>query len=467
MKSLLKIYGKYIGFTWVIMLLLMITNISILGWIMFEQFVQAEPVFSRGVSRMEEIGFEEAAEGGLILTREGEDYLVENEFLFLMVLDEKGDQILAWNLPEEIKDHYTAGEIASFSRWYLEDYPVRVWNTEKGLLVAGREKSSIWKYSLEFSEDFMRHIGTYFRRALEINLLVIICVIVFLGYRYYRSLHPLAEGIAALSANRRVHLSEKGVTSHLAVQVNQTSDILEKQREALNKRDAARTEWIAGVSHDIRTPLAMIIGYAAELEENENLCEEDQGRAAAIKVHSLKIRQLIEDLNLTSKLEYHMQPLRTKSFYPAALLRRLTAEKINGGLKEQYELSLEIDDSLEGVAIQGDEALIGRAIGNLLNNSICHNPAGCHISISGRKEGDNCVLQISDDGCGIPDEIITALEQENNEGVQRWKEETEVEPQRKKPHIMGLRIAKQIALAHKGGFQIKEEGHTVKITLPV
>lgn len=210
MKSLIKIYGKYIGFTWVIMLLLMITNLSILGWVMYELYVREESVFHYGISRLEEIGFEETTEGRLILTREGEDYLIEKKFLFLMVLDEKGDQILAWNLPKEIKEHYTAGEIASFSRWYLEDYPVKVWNTKKGLLVAGRERSSIWKYSLELSEDFMRHIGTYFCRALEINLLVIVCVIVFLGYRYYRSLHPLAEGIAALPANRRVHLRKKG-----------------------------------------------------------------------------------------------------------------------------------------------------------------------------------------------------------------------------------------------------------------
>ena len=284
---------------------------------------------------------------------------------------------------------------------------------------------------------------------------------------YYKSLRPLAEGIAALSVNQRIHLQEKGVTASLAMQVNQTSDLLERQREALNKRDAARTEWIAGVSHDIRTPLSVIVGYADELEHNESLRDEDKSRAAAIKIHSLKIKQLIEDLNLTSKLEYHMQPLRVRPFYPAALLRRLAAEKINGGLEDRYELILEISDSLEGVAFKGDEGLIARAIGNLLNNSIEHNPSGCHIFISGSREGDLCILQVSDDGCGIPREIIVSLEQENNAQEQDQREGMELAAQKKKPHIMGLRIVKQIALAHKGSFQIKEEGHTVRLALPI
>lgn len=466
MKSLLKIYGKYIGSTWVIMLLLIMTNIGIFCWIIGGHAVGGEPITARGIRKLENIGLEEELDGKLTLTKEGREYLTQNRFLFLMVLNEEGDVIYGWNLPEDFKTHYTASEIASFSRWYLNDYPVKVWSTEKGLLVAGGEKNSMWKYTMEISESFMRHIGEYFFVTLDVNLLVIVCVIVFLGYRYYKSLRPLAEGIASLSANQGTDLPEKGVTAHLAAQINQTSDLLERQREALNKRDAARTEWIAGVSHDIRTPLSVIVGYADELEHNENLSREDINRAAAIKIHSLKIKQLIEDLNLTSKLEYHMQPLRIKLFYPAALLRRLTAEKINGGLEEKYDLNLEISGSLEGMALRGDEELIARAMGNLLNNSIEHNPAGCHIFISGSREGDDCVLQVSDDGCGIPGAVKACLEQENDAHKQVQSGGIESAVQKKKPHIMGLRIVQQIVLAHKGSFQIKEEGHTVRLALP-
>ena len=86
--------------------------------------------------------------------------------------------------------------------------------------------------------------------------------------------------------------------------------MLEQQRWNLEKRDTARTEWISGVSHDIRTPLSMVMGYADNLENDAALPEEARKQAGIIKEQSLKIKTLIEDLNLTSKLEYQMQPLR-------------------------------------------------------------------------------------------------------------------------------------------------------------
>lgn len=482
MKDLLKIYGKYVVSTWGIILLLLLANIGIFIWIVGDLYAIENSLGNGGIDKLEYTGLEEI-NGELFLNQEGKDYLAERGFLFLMVLNDQGDVRYGWNLPKGFKTHYTVGEAAVFSRWYLNDYPVRVLNTEKGLLVAGREKGSIWKYHIEFSEEFMRNLGKYFRIALEVNSLAVICAILFLGFRYYKSLLPLIGGIFELSANHRVELSEKGVTARLAAQVNRTSNLLEQQRKALNKRDEARTEWIAGISHDIRTPLSVIVGYADELENKKELCEEDRDRAASIKAQSLKIKQLIEDLNLTSKLEYNMQPLRAAKFYPAALLRRLAAEKMNEGIKEQYELILEIDDSLESAALQGDEKLIARAVGNLLNNSILHNPQGCHIVISGRKEGDNCIFQVSDDGCGIPEEVIELLERDvgadkafdgQTEGLTIHFESAGEEAgeknghvSQKKPHIMGLKIVKQITLAHKGSFQIKEEGHTVQLALPL
>lgn len=486
MKSLLKIYGKYIGSTWAVILLLIMVNIGVFVWILTDQMRINDPAFIKGIRSLEVMALEENPRGELNLTLQGKEYLEENGFVFLMVLNDEGDMIYSWNLPEGFQTHYSASDIAAFTRWYLNDYPVKVWKADQGLLVAGREKSSAWKYTLEFPMNFMESIGKYVFIVLEVNLLIILLLIAFFGYRYYRSLLPLSEGIEALSDNQSIHLPEKGVTSQLAVQINQTSDILEQQREMLNKRDSARTEWIAGVSHDIRTPLSIIMGYADEMEQNEDLNEKDRNRAAVIKSQSIKIRQLIEDLNLTSKLEYHMQPIRMEAFYPAVLLRGLVAEIINEGLGEQYELNLDIDNTLEGVALNGDEKLIARAIRNLLNNSIRHNPAGCKIFATGSKKENTCVLQVADDGCGIPIEIVETLNREdaseemayeskNDQDAcqdQTDQEQQTVETQQaaqtqRKPHVMGLRITKQIALAHKGSFQIKEEGHSVQLTLPI
>ncbi|MCM1134589.1 MAG: HAMP domain-containing histidine kinase [Clostridium sp.] len=464
MKSLLKIYSRYIGVTWIIIGVLIMVNLG--GLMIFGICHMAGNafLFPKGIRGLDELISEGNPGEPFEVTEEIKEYLTEREFIFLMVLNDDGDVIGSWNKPEELKEHYTLGEVAGFTRWYLDDYPVKTLRTERGLFVAGREKDSAWKYSIEISRSMLDDALVYIQFFLALNLAVVLAVAFFLGYRYYKSLRPLSDGIGALSENKKIHLAEKGVASSLAAQINRTSDVLELQRSALEKRDTARTEWIAGVSHDIRTPLSMIMGYADELERSESLGEGERAKAAVIRSQSLKIRQLIEDLNLTSKLEYHMQPLRIRSFYPASLLRRLAAEVMNEEPGGQYELFPEIDGKLEGFAIEGDEGLMARAVRNLLNNSICHNPAGCRIFLSGRRTDDGYLVRVRDDGCGIPEEVVNYLTEE------KGREDRDIFSgesfQGKKPHIMGLRIVKQIVLAHRGVFEIQEEGRCVSLWFP-
>ena len=157
-----------------------------------------------------------------------------------------------------------------------------------------------------------------------------------------------------------------------------------------------------------------------------------------------------------------MQPLRIANFCPAALLRELTAEVINEGLEEKNDLSLMVAPKLEGFIYKGDEELIKRALRNLLGNCIRHNADGCAIQLSGKKEPDGIDIEVRDNGRGIPAEVICALTEKSMQPETGERKENV-----KNPHIMGLRIVKQIVLAHKGIFEINEEGHCVKMRLPL
>ena len=458
MKNLLQIYGKYIAVTWGIILFLIFGNIGIFIYTAGGRIIQGQSVPS-GLRILEPKLFEEAEDPYALQMQAGaEELLRENEFVFLFVLDDAGDVIFKWQYPDTFPKHYTAGEIAGFTRWYLQDYPVKVWRSDYGLLVAGREKGSVWKQSMEWSETFMDDLLLYLQVIFWANLAIILFLIGYLGYRFYRSLQPLSEGISMLSRNRKVHLSERGSLSTLTAQLNKTSDILEQQRVFLERRDSARTEWIAGVSHDIRTPLAVIVGYADQLENVEALGTREREWVEAIKIQSMNIRKLIEDLNLTSKLEYHMQPLRIREFYPAALLRSLVAQTLNEGHGEKYEINLSMESEFTGLKMQGDEELIARSVRNLIYNSIRHNPQGCEICVEGNIGSDRKTrITVSDTGKGIPQSVVDALE--DMDGQLSYGEQ--------KPHIMGLRIVKQIVLAHGGDYEIMENGHRVTLTFPV
>ena len=147
------------------------------------------------------------------------------------------------------------------------------------------------------------------------NLFLVFFMVILFGLRFYRSLRVLAVGLEQLSEEKTIRLPEKGMTELLAGQLNRTSDILTRQRERLAKREEARISWINGVSHDIRTPLSLIMGYAADLKEDASLSEAQRHLAEVMEMQSLKIKRLIEDLNLTSRLEYDMQPLRLSKIH--------------------------------------------------------------------------------------------------------------------------------------------------------
>lgn len=471
MKSLFKIYRRYIFSAAWIAGTVFLVNLLVLFGVSSYFYSQNRNNPSRG-NRLRVIQAADMLvqnpDGTVSMPEEGTAYLASSGAEFAFFLDDAGDVIWDWRLPEEIPAHFSLGEVASFTRWYLKDYPVRVWNCKDGLLVVGDSKFSASKYTVEFSRDSVKNVPYFLLALTGANLLLVLVLAVLSGYRLYASLRPVAAGIDGLASGRKVLTPEQGLAGELGKKLNQASRVLEQQRGNLEKRDTARTEWISGVSHDIRTPLSMVMGYADNLENDPALPEESRKQAGIIKEQSLKIKTLIEDLNLTSKLEYQMQPLRMEKYAPAALLRSVAVFYLNGGLAEGYALEVDIGEELEGVVLSGDVSLMTRALHNLIGNSIRHNSGG-RILLSGsllqQEPCSLCRIGVKDEGTGIPREIRDILEEKpGRKGAQEAKEGGNPVGQ---PHIMGLRIAKQIITAHGGRMDFSEDGREVILLLPV
>ncbi|MGV2787557.1 sensor histidine kinase, partial [Clostridium perfringens] len=162
--------------------------------------------------------------------------------------------------------------------------------------------------------------------------------------RVVRGIRPLIHGIHALSKEEPVQVETKGIFNDLSQSINSTSVMLQEKNDALKARDVARSNWIAGISHDIRTPLSMILGYASELEEQPELSTEHKQQAAIIRRQGERLRSLVSDLNLVSMLEYEMQPLQLKSIRLSALARQVVSDFLNNGLDERYVISLHAMD---------------------------------------------------------------------------------------------------------------------------
>ena len=273
--------------------------------------------------------------------------------------------------------------------------------------------------------------------AAALGLLMLGLVLCFwLSWRGAKRLETVANGLDALAQGQTVRLPTDGFAGELAEKLNQTGAQLQAKNEMLSRRDNARTQWIAGVSHDVRTPLALILGWAEQLEQDTLLPDSSRQKAAGIRIQCEKLRTLIDDLNLTSKLEYGAQPLRRKDLRAGPLFRQLVAQFCESPLAEHCEITLEQEEQAEQTVLSVDEALMARLLENLLNNSVRHNAKPVNITVHTRQVGERFCLTVADDGIGYPPAVLAAL--------------NAAEPAENAPHILGLYVVQQIAAAHGG-----------------
>lgn len=104
-------------------------------------------------------------------------------YAWAMVLDGDGTVIWQYDLPQNLNKHYTASEIASFSRWYLDDWPVFCWTADYGLFVAAQPRGSVWKYNIYSSAALMYAAAAGLLPTLGVLLAAVVGCCVFFSWR--------------------------------------------------------------------------------------------------------------------------------------------------------------------------------------------------------------------------------------------------------------------------------------------
>ena len=193
----------------------------------------------------------------------------------------------------------------------------------------------------------------------------------------------------------------------------------------------------------MRTLLSVILGFAGQLEDDRTFPASAREQAACIRKHGERLRSLISDLNLTSRLEYSMQPLRLETVYLVELARQAVCEFLDGSLEERYNIEFCADQESESVSILGDEALLKRALGNLLQNSIVHNPQGCRIAVSVLCGEVGITVEVTDDSAGVLAEKLKELTAGSHH-LESTDEKLNLR------HGLGVLLVRQIVEAHRG-----------------
>jgi len=457
MESAVRILKRFISTTMIISIFLLILNFVLLGVWVFRGMNkgQSPAVVVKTVAE----GLQPSLDS-YSLDASSEKLLNKNQ-AWAMLIDDRGNIAWSYMLPNELPKKYSLTDVAKLARNYLMDYPVFVWQHDEGLVVVGYPKDSLGKYQYILPTDWVSSLPLKIVYLVIGNIVLALLLSLLMGSRLIRSIRPLTYGIQALAEDKEVFIEPKGILASLAQNINITSALLKQKNESLKSRDEARSNWIAGISHDIRTPLSMILGYSSELEENNSIPAEQRQQAGIIRKQAEKLRSLVSDLNLVSMLEYEMQPLNKKTVRLSALARQIASDFLNNGLDEKYILEIEISD--ERAQVSGDERLLTRAITNLVQNSINHNPDGCKIKLQTSFDANNetCSFIVADNGKGIPqNELSNLLElpfssKRNISG--------------KHGHGLGLPMVARIAKAHQGQLVLSSDigkGLTAEIILP-
>ncbi len=287
---------------------------------------------------------------------------------------------------------------------------------------------------------------------LATDLLLLFGAYYFSKRKLLRNTEPIVAAVETLSNGKPISLHVRGELSEVADSINKASRILSKQNQA-------RANWISGVSHDIRTPLSMIIGYAEKIAGDKSASCSIREQAKIVRKQSNTIKELVQDLNLVSQLEYEMQPLHKEKVRLSKIIRSYVAELLNAGISKTYTIEIDIVPSAETATLECDARLISRAVNNLVQNSIKHNPQGCEIRIILEDVENFLLLTVADNGVGLSPEKLHELEEKPH-----YMESTDDRLDLR--HGLGLILVRQIVEAHHGSMKFDSgEQKGCKVTL--
>jgi len=266
-------------------------------------------------------------------------------------------------------------------------------------------------------------------------------------------------GLLAATFNRMVD-ELRGLYQDLEAKVEARTGELTAANARLKELDRTKDEFIQNVSHELRTPLALIRGYV-ELLESETLGElqEEQRQPVAIIARRCRIMtKLVEDI--TTLLEIEARPPEMAPVSLSALAQTVVEDFED--LAERNRLALHAEIAPHLPPVMGEERYLHRVVDNLVNNALKFTPAGGAVALQLFQENGRVILQVSDDGIGIPAEKQARV-------FERFYQVDGSTRRRYGGTGLGLALVKEIVEAHGGQVTLESElerGSRFRVAIP-
>ena len=301
---------------------------------------------------------------------------------------------------------------------------------------------------------------TYLRQLWIFSIPALLVAIPFGVWRarsISRRLHRLAGAATALAEGdlkTRVQVTRRD-------EIGQLGESFNEMGEQIEKNDRSRRAFISNVSHDLRTPVAIIHGTAERLLViQEQGGEIDPASLNVIQHETTMLTRLIDDLFTLARIEEHSLKLELDAFHVAGVVQEAVAGMRNLAWTQQkvtVESLLRPDLPL----VYADRARIRQIVNNLLYNALRHTPEGGLIIVQAVAITGFVELSITDTGRGIPANVLPNV----------FTRYYQAERSKRKAggSGLGLTIVRQLVEAHGGTITVESQvgqGTTFRFTIP-
>jgi heavy metal sensor kinase len=283
---------------------------------------------------------------------------------------------------------------------------------------------------------------------LAIGLPVTLAVAVGGGFVLVRrALRPVDRIARKAEAITQANLSERLPVVRTGDELEQLSLSLNHLISRLEEAVQASRRFVADASHELRTPLAVMRGELEDLAQDLTLQPPTRERLGSVLEEVDRLAEIVEGLLALSRLDAGEGKSAWVAF-DLAELATTTAEQM-GLLAEDKRIQV-ICDSTPGVIVEGDRARLKQVIVNLLDNAIKYTPQGGQVGLRVAREGGSAVLDVVDNGIGIPPEALPQV-------FQRFFRADESRSREQGGAGLGLSIVKSICLAHGADVEVASE----------
>ncbi len=372
------------------------------------------------------------------------------------------------------KDHYSVYELLQLTKVENKDSSAYYYEQTGQVLLVGTEKVDYGQIETEMMKAF----GSTAFIIFVVSLLLLLAVTIVFGYRFGAPLVTIMNWIGDLGKGvyedghykHSVIMTKKGklkkkyrIYKELITTLTQLTETLEQNKQARIKASKVRDEWISGLSHDLKTPLASIGGYAEMLQSDQYSWSESEVRtfSATIAEKAQYMKQLLEDLTLTYQLRSDAFPIAKENVEINEQIRRTVIHYVNGPAGQQNQF---VFQPYEGSVIAAvDPKWFQRIMENLLENALKYNPPETTVTVSIRKLDQHLLMiMIEDDGVGMDNETLNRL-------FERYYRGTNTSSSNNGTGL-GMAITKKLIELHGGSIKVKSElgkGTYIRILLPL